>query len=372
MTQWFASGYGALDIAATGEHGYDIAVMPIQPGHPVLLFGEGAKVWRHMARGDAPTPAESESVEVMKELAEMGLAVEDPAHAARISDLPRPWLSSFTHELVYALLQRVATSAGVELVFIKGPTLHAQGLRDREHSGDVDCWVRPGDDLRLADAMRAWGWTPLILPFTGTTVSHSLTLVAGEWGCAIDVHTSFPGMRLRPGEAFDVLIDDAEARAFAGVPVLTPSRETHAVLSALHDMRPYNGAAAPEYAVTKATAVLRTVGRGVIPIVDRFDAGFVLRAPLERAFGEDAPDYSRALPPADWSMRLEEATSLRHFKALRFVPIQHRLRALIRLMWPTAETMRIALEEPQATGRRIFLARVRRVRDSVRKLAARR
>lgn len=371
MPQWFAAGFGALDLASQEgtESAYEIAVTPILPGHPVFLFGEGAAVWRRLMHGE---PIDDATGGIARELEDMGLAVNDAEHPARIAELARPWLTSFTHELVYALLQNVATEAGIDLVFIKGPTLHAQGLRTREHSGDVDCWVRPGDDVRLAEAMRVWGWTPLFLPFTGTTVTHSLTLVAGDWGCAIDVHTSFPGMRVQPQQAFHSLHEAAEPRFFGGVLALTPPVHTHAVLSALHDMRPYNGQAPSESHIKNATAVLRTAGRGAMTVVDQFDAGYVLREPLERAFGEESIRFASSLPPADWSMRMEEASSRRHLRALRFVPARHRIRALRRLIWPTADTMRISLGDEHATSWSIFSARMRRVKQSIAKLIARR
>ncbi|MBT2485003.1 MULTISPECIES: hypothetical protein [unclassified Microbacterium] len=375
MQQWFAAGNGALDLSQsdTVAREYEIAVTPIVPGPPVLLFGEGAVVWRQLATAEAPPLRHDEgALAIVHDLEQMGLAVKAPSHPARLSALPRPWLSSFRHELVYALLQRVATAAGIDMVFIKGPTLRAQGLREREHSGDVDCWVLPGDDIRLAAAMRSWGWTPLILPFTGTTIGHSLTLVAGEWGCAIDVHTSFPGMRAHPDEAFRLLRESAEPRSFAGVRAWTPPRDVHAVLSALHDMRPHNGVAPSDHAVEKASTVLCAAGRGVVTVIDRLDAGYVLRAPLERSFAEVANRYNDSLPPRDWGLRMETASSLRHLKTLKFVPVRYRLRALVRLVWPTVETMRIALEDPRATHRTVFFARVKRVGVSARKLTARR
>lgn len=371
MSRWYATGHGALDLtrAEAGERGYELAVTPTRPGPPILLFGEGAAAWRLLLRHESVPDVD---VDVVHELAEMGLATDDPRHPGRMALAPHPWLTSFTHELVYALVQRVATEAGIELVFIKGPTLHAQGLRERQHSGDVDCWVAPGDDIRLADAMRRWGWTPLILPFTGTTVSHSLTLVAGDWGSAIDVHTSFPGMRAGAAEAFRVLRGESEPRGFAGIQACTPNRSAHAVLSALHDMRPYNGRIPSDIAVDVAAAVLRTAGAGTLTVVERFDAGYVLREPVSRAFPDEAARFDAAVAPADWQMRLEEATSLRHLKALRFVPPRQRLRALWRLVWPTAETMRIAMEDVDASAWDVLVARVSRVGQSIRKLATRR
>lgn len=375
VSNWIATGFGALDLIGDRDHvdGADVVVTPVVPGPPVYLLQQGAAVWRMLVAGPVDDGMlDAEQREIARGLADMGLASQSDHDTHRIGTLATPWLASVFHELVYALLQNVAEAQGIDLLFIKGPTLHAQGLRAREHSGDVDCWVRPGDDIRLAKAMRAWGWTPLILPFTGTSVSHSLTLVPGAWGCAIDVHSSFPGMRVDPESAFEILVADSELRTFAGVTTRTPSRRTHAVLSALHDMRPYEGSPPSETTVHHAAEVLAMVGEEVMDVVDRLDAGYVLREPLRRSFGNGAQRFDSSRAPDDWSMRLEAASSLRHFRSLRFVPARHRVRALVRLVWPKIETMRIAIGDPDASRKDMLVARIRRIGTSVRKLAQRR
>lgn len=375
MTRWVATSFGALDLTGTeyASEGFEIVALPATPGQPVFLMGDGAAVWRRLVDG----PVADEEIsdverEIIDGLIEMGLASSEMNHRGVFTALHTPWLTSVFHELVYALVACVAAQEGIDLFFIKGPTLHAQGLRSRQHSGDVDCWVRPGDDRRLGRAMASWGWTPLLLPFTGTTVTHSLTLVAGAWGCAIDVHSSYPGIGISPEEAFDALYGGSEARVFAGLSARTPNLAEHAVLAALHDMRPYEGVLPNETAIARVVTILRRAEEPVLTAVDRLDAGYVLQWPLERAFGPHARQYESSRPPRDWSMRLEPSTSVRHFRALRLVPLLQRPRILFRLIWPHYETMRVALDDRSASRGVVFRARMRRVGVSVRKLIARR
>lgn len=375
MSTWVAIAFGALDLRGSEyeAEGFEIVAVPAIPGPPAFLFGEGAAVWRTLLAGpvDDRTLTERDR-EIVHDLAGMGLASKRTEDPARMWSIAEPWLISVFHELVYALVARVATAHGIDILFIKGPTLHAQGLRDREHSGDVDCWVRSGDDRRLAKAMEPWGWTPLILPFTGTTITHSLTLVVGEWGCAVDVHSSYPGIGVAPAEAFKVLLADSEDRVFAGVTVRTPRDPAHAVIAALHDMRPFEGAMPAAGLVRNAESMLRHGGERVLSVVDRLDAGYVLRVPLERAFGADASRFAAAQPPRDWEMRLETSTSRRHFRALRLVPVLHRPRTLYRLIWPRLATMRISMGDPSASTSTVLRARLRRIGVSIRKLIDRR
>lgn len=372
---WVATGLGVLDVSMSEQaaDGYELIVTPERPSPPSFLLGEGAEVWRMLAAEPVPDrDLSNEERQIAEDLRDMGLAALRTDREKSVFSVDLPWLESAIHELVYALVSRVASDNDIPIVFIKGPTLHVQGLRERRHSGDVDCWVLPGDDLRLAQAMRPWGWIPLLLPFTGTTITHSLSLVPPEWGCSIDVHTSFPGMRLDQREAFRALLETSETRSFAGVAALTPSRPVHAVLSALHEMRPFNGVPPAEPAVALAASVLALGGDAVLDVVDRFDAGYVLREPLCRSFPSEAHRYDRSIAPEDWSLRLESASSVRHLRALNFIPARQRLRALIRLVWPTAETTRIAIARPDASGWEIFFVRMRRAGVSVRKLINRR
>ena len=136
--------YGALDLreAAFVDADADCAVTPVLPGEPVILTTAAGELWRKLvARPVEDSDLGPDDRSLAREFADYGIASSNLAHPHRTTTLGRPWLSSPTHELVYALIATVAADADIPLVFIKGPMQHAQGIREREHSGDVDIWV---------------------------------------------------------------------------------------------------------------------------------------------------------------------------------------------------------------------------------------
>lgn len=343
VSSWVAICYGALDVRAHdfAAGNYDLIVTPTEPGDPLMLHGEGAALWQRLVAGPLPD-LELTDVErdIVRDMAQMGIASRDEDHPARIHGVSEPWLTSPLHELVYALLAHVAVEIGVRLFFIKGPTLHAQGLRERIHSGDVDCWVEPGAERRFASAMAAWGWTPAYSAFTGTRVLHSLTLRASDWGCAVDVHSWFPGMTVTPAEAFEMAYDAAELREFAAYAARTPPTDLHAVISALNEVRPLRGAVASPSSITSAAATLSIVGESALRRVEEFGAEYALSAPLAEAFPGREVDYSTRPVPLDWRWRLQRTPTRVYWEALRIVPPRERLRVIFRVVWPSAESLR--------------------------------
>lgn len=368
MATWIATSYGALDLRRhdLAQEGFEAIVTPSTPGSPRFLFGQGAELWRRLVMSPLDDDdVDEQSQSMLREFAELGIASRIRKGGSSIERLDSPWLLSVVHELVYALLANVAAENGIEILFIKGPTLHAQGLRDREHSGDVDCWVRPGDDLRLARAMTDWGWTPLYSAFTGTGVPHSMTLRAGEWGCAIDVHSRFPGMDVDPEVAFELVRNRAELRSFAGMVVHTPDKAVHAVIAALHEVRPYLGAQPTRQQVEAARTALEAGGVDVIGVVEAVRASYVLDEPLRAAFPHTTLPPRTHPAPADWGWRSTPIGPRRYLKALRLVPLRHRPAVLRRLLWPSAETLRIAYETPEASVWTLSRMRARRIVRSI-------
>lgn len=369
MSSWIAICYGALDVRSHDLAGgkFDVVVTPTIPGEPLMLHGEGAALWRRLVDGPVEDSALTGSEqEILEEMERMGIAARDLNHPARLRTLPRPWLTSPLHELVYALLASVASETNTRLLFIKGPVLHAQGLRSREHSGDVDCWVEPGAELRFASAMKAWGWAPAVSAFTGTRVLHSLTMRASDWGCAVDVHSWFPGFTRTPADSFEQVLAATELREFGGVMVRTPQRAVHAVIAALNEVRPLRGAEAGAAKVRTAAAVLSTAGEDVVALAEELGAEYALAAPMRLAFPHRALDhYSDQAAPADWSWRLQTSPLRVYWSALKIVPLRERPRILFRVIWPTAESLRagpLALDG-DTTG--IGALRVRRVRRAL-------
>lgn len=374
MSSWVAVCFGALAVPEeqVAGAGYEYVVTPVIPAEPRLLFGDGAALWRRLLSGpidDADlSPGERH---IVHEMDELGLASSDPTHPARIGSVSNPWLVSAHHELVYALLAHVAALHEIDIVFIKGPTLFAQGLRTRAHSGDVDCWVRMGDESRLALAMAPWGWVPAFSAFTGTRVLHSLTLRAGPWGCAIDVHSWFPGMTLEPQHAFDLALRSSEERSFASRSVKTPAIGLHAVMAALHEMRPIEGRPASDAQLSEASRTLGIAGGPAADAVRRVGAQHALKDALPSAFPDEEFDLKSAAIPADWAWRLQSTQLGVYKEALKLIPWQERPRVLFRIIWPSKDTLRLSAGDEHPTRARSASLRLRHVIELVQKAARR-
>lgn len=342
--------------------GVELVVIPADGQDPLFLLAEGAAAWRDLVAEPVPSgSADIAGTEILEQFADMGIASRAMRSSARFSHLDKPWLVSPLTELVYALLAKVAAEHDIDIVFIKGPTLHAQGLRAKEHSGDVDCWVRRADVQRLTDAMRAWGWAPHYLPLSGTAMAHALTLQAGAWGCDIDVHSHFPGIGVDPDIGLEILIKDSEERVFAGISARTPSREMHAVIEALHLLRPYRGHPPAPARIDAARKVLRAAGDQVIDAAERLGAEYVLGPHIEASFPESAGRFRDAQEPEDWAWRQEPYGARRLVRALRFVPWRQRGLVLRRLVWPPSNEMRIAHRIPDESAWGLARRRIRRI-----------
>ena len=183
---WTAVAVAALDVRGTGlaAIGVEIAVLPRSPGEVVLLTGAGTDLWRRLVI-EGPLlddHLDADDVGIVRGMLVRGLASTDADDRARVRTLPVPTLSSPLHEAVYALVGHVAAGLGIRAVFVKGPALRLQGLREREHSGDVDVWCEPGRWDELADALTVWGWHREPTPWRGTAAHHTVTLLPDSWG----------------------------------------------------------------------------------------------------------------------------------------------------------------------------------------------
>lgn len=338
----------------------------------MFLQGEGAALWvRLVGSGIHDDDLKPSEREIIRDMEAMGLAADDEAHPARVRSIGVPWLESPIHELVYALLTHIADEQSIRICFIKGPTLYAQGLRERTHSGDVDCWVEPGAELRFARAVQAWGWRPAISAFTGTRVLHSLTLRASGWGCAIDVHSWFPGMSAEPADAFNVVFESAEPRIFAGVSVRTPSMPLHSIINALNEVRPSQGRMPDERQVQAAARTLLTVGDAVLNAASSVGAEYALAEPFARAFPEREFDLSNATPPDDWVWRKERSTLRAYLAALKLIPPGERTRVIYRILWPTEESLRTGPLSNATDSPTAHTLRTRRLIEGLRQIVRR-
>ena len=140
--------------------------------------------------------------------------------------------------LATALVDYVAASAGLPLLFIKGPGATMMGLRENHISADVDVLVRPQHLNRIVELLGTRGW--LERPSGVTVVRkyvHSRTLYHPQWNSDVDVHDRFPGMEAPPGSAFDTLWRDRQHLVMATRNVPVPSVPAAVIFQALHSLR---------------------------------------------------------------------------------------------------------------------------------------
>lgn len=368
MTSWIAIGLGAADLRGidVGDSGAEAAIIPARPADPVAIGGAVADLWRRMVAGPVEDAELDENERALvHEFADYGIASDDGDDPARIRRLPAPWLVSFIHELVYALVARVAAQEALSVVFIKGPIEYRQGLRSRRHSGDVDVWVEPGGIPRLAHALEPWGWNVESDPWDGTAVNHTATLKAGAWGCEIDLHRHFPGCALPADQAFAVLRKNTESMSFCGVKVEVPTAAAHSVIIALHLVRPEVGQDTSPRQIAAATSALARGGAEAAAFAREFRAEAALLEPLRAAFPDQTFEPSYGLP-ANWTWRAQPNRFRSYLAGLRMVPIGQRPRTALRLLWPADDVALHSEAQVGDTDVNPLLARFKRLSRGIR------
>lgn len=346
---WVAIASGALDVSASDLFTPDaeILLLPAQPGEPFCLTGDGARTWRRLVTDGPLSPADDGERHILDDMAALGIASPDPTHPARITRLDPPRLSSPFHELAYALTARLAAERGIPCVFVKGPALHHQGLREREHSGDVDVWCRPEHGDALAEALTEWGWSREPDPWRGTSVHHTATMTPGDWGCEIDVHRRIPGLVLGDADAFDAVAGRSDPVVYAGVAVSIPRTDVHAVLAAVHAVRPEIGAGARSAAASATAAAMLAAAAGSGERACELGAVPVLEHELAGLLPEHTIRQYRDGIPHDWAWRGAPDPVRAYWRALREEPLATRVRVLWRFVWPPDD---IALASARHAG----------------------
>lgn len=336
MDSWSATSFGAFEVPDRDTLGdVELVVLPTRSSEPRGLVGEPADFFRRLVASDVDSETLTEGEHyLLGEFEQVGLASRSPADPNRLSEIDRVRFLGPLHELVSSLVLSLARAEGLRAMIIKGPALEFQGLRREKHSGDVDVWAHPSDVDALADLLAEWGWTRLDGFWDGTDIGHSVTLARGTWGCEIDVHKTFPGIGLDADAAFESIRRRATSMRFASVAGLCPNPTDHAIIAALHYLRPRLGRSTDSAQLGQAVEVLRVAG------VDCVSRAFELGAagPLHPALREAFPDFtlpSAQAMPANWSWRLARTPFRAYLKALRMVPVAKRLKVLTRVIWPT-------------------------------------
>lgn len=322
MIKWAAVSNGAVvlhkaapEVAPHAE----VAVVPVLAGEPHVIGGEVASLWRRLLQVEGvrdDTLSEDERF-LVREFEAAGIATRDLADRRRVSSLEDAWFESFPHELVCALVSRLASERGLRCLILKGPALHAQGLRLRPHSGDVDILIDPSRTSEFIEVMRGWGWSPRADPMEGTPIPHSKTLSPPDWGCEIDIHIRYPGIEVDPDTAFRLLWEHAEELSFGGVRGFTLSIPAHAVIQALTLARPLSGSPMPEGKEATA-AVLRLGGSEALRLAICLHAHGALQEELSMAFPHEVIPYA-AIPP-DWAWLSQPNPARAYLAMIRAMP----------------------------------------------------
>ena len=152
--------------------------------------------------------------------------------------------------LAHALLDRLALESGVRVLFIKGPTAVAQGLRAPRESLDVDALVDPARRDHLAERLAELGWvdehpytSPTVLPMHSTTHRHD------RWPNELDLHDRFPGFFADAQDVFERLWERRKTVNVAAHDIACPDPAGQALVLALHTLRdPHDPSKAHELA----------------------------------------------------------------------------------------------------------------------------
>jgi len=360
---------GAINVEGAGLFTNDqieCVVLPVRAGQPIGLFDHSAALFARLSEAPlAELALDSTQVELIEDFEAAGIASRDLSDPFRNRVVANPWLLSPMHELVYALVAHVCRSYGVRAVFIKGPILREQGLRDRRHSGDVDVLLEPGGAEILAVALKPWGWSikPDIRYESG--IGHSITLQPPSgWGCEIDLHTRWPGLAASPGAAFDRLYAASVNVAFGGTDVKVPNPVDHAVIAALHQVRPNIGQPATLEDWSVAEQILSRAQGDVGAATAELRASAALSFPdgyrfsIEPIVPINSVGQERC---SEWTWLSQSNAFRAYFAAVSGLAPGRRLKAVYRLVWPSAQAIRNSSKWPSFASNSVTVARLRRL-----------
>jgi len=270
--------------------------------------------------------------------------------------------------LAHVAVDRVARDHDVRVLFIKGPTAVAQGLRAERVSLDVDALVDPSRRRVLVEALTELGWVDEN-PYTSPTVlpMHSLTHRHPSWPCELDLHDRFPGFFAEPQDVFEHLWARRSSVEVATQQVPCTDRTAQALVLALHALR-------DPHDPTKAAELSDLVGR----VSASFDAealGDLAELARDLGAADTAAPFVSAVggPPAGvgttsaedlraWRLRTEptQTTAVSWVDSLRRLP----KRSWPRYLWyaATLSDKELRLANPGLAPGRAPLLRARATR----------
>ncbi|CAH0310911.1 hypothetical protein SRABI128_04510 [Microbacterium sp. Bi128] len=243
--------------------------------------------------------------------------------------------------LATALVDHVAASAGVPVLFIKGPAATMMGLRAHHVSADVDVLVRPEDLDRMAELLGLRGW--LERPPGAAVVrryAHSKTLYHPQWNCDIDVHDRFPGMEASPGSAFDTLWRDRQYLVMATRSVPVPSIPAAVIIQALHSLRNMDDPRHRDEYLGLLQRVGATVHHDLVDLSAELQATAALKPLLDDLGMADLPMLPGTVSE-EWRYRTSvQGTGTAYLVELMGSPWRAKPRVLARAIFPSRQSLR--------------------------------
>lgn len=266
--------------------------------------------------------------------------------------------------LATALVDHVAASAGLQVLFIKGPAATMMGLRENHVSADVDVLVRREDLDEMVELLGARGW--LQRPSGGAVVRqylHSRTLYHPQWNCDIDVHDRFPGMEAPPNGAFDTLWRDRQHLVMAARSVPVPSITAAVIFQALHSLRAMDDSRHQREYSGLLQRVDVSMHQDIAALSVELQATAALN-PLLDDLGIAELPVRRGTISEEWRHRTSvQGVGTAYLVALIESPWRAKPWVLARAVWPSRQILRqrdLYLDDSIAGLLRIHMARWRR------------
>lgn len=211
-------------------------------------------------------------------------------------------------------VQVIADDAGADILHIKGDAVDRRLRTNPSPGTDVDALVRPSHVPRLDAALRAHGWTVYSTFAYGSPFGHAQTYLHPTWGY-FDLHRLFPGIRLDPAAAFDLMWTGRNEIPLTGARGAVPSVEMQATLLVLNDARNGGAGGDPVRQWIDEPGLDRRAVDGCVDALHARVAFAAASGELEQYRG--APDYSlwRVITQggsrsAEWWARIRAAGSV--------------------------------------------------------------
>ncbi|GAB3630712.1 hypothetical protein GCM10027421_00650 [Microbacterium shaanxiense] len=260
-------------------------------------------------------------------------------------------------ELAHAMAQRLASDAGIRVLFIKGPTLTFHGLREAWASSDVDLLVEPARFNEFCELLRTIGWheRPGI---EALTVLHSKTFIKQTWPCDLDPHITFPGFLGAPADVFDALWNRREEMMIAHQPCAIADKLGSILIVTLHALRGSSRQTRHERELASVKSLtLSAEEKNSLGELARSTGSTATAASVLSSLGVDAPPTPEELSSEayrEWQRRAMTATHGAYPWLVAFTHGTPRERATVlwHAFWPPEAELRRARPDtrPGAVG----------------------